>query len=245
MGSLTRDLPDCSLEPALASTTKRVILAKCEILYRRLREQDQGLDASDLASKLKLVTVGWSKLRGTYHLSRSMAELLSFITTLQLTYQFHPVVHPTAHIFLNNVLEHHLVAVQPWPRVSSFGSFTIIYSHLPQTLWSSGQSSWLQIQRSGFDFWRYQVFWKVVGLERGLLSIVSTTEELLERRSRGSGLENLKYGRRNPSRWPRGNLCQQKLALTSPTSGCRSIGIVRSQNKAEESKLPLGQCTRS
>jgi hypothetical protein len=25
-------------------------------------------------------------------------------------------------------------------------------------LWSSGQSSWLQIQRSGFDFRRYQIF---------------------------------------------------------------------------------------
>jgi hypothetical protein len=43
-------------------------------------------------------------------------------------------------------------------------------------LWSSGQSSWLQIQRSGFDSRRYQIFWEVVGLERGTLSHVSTTE---------------------------------------------------------------------
>jgi hypothetical protein len=27
-------------------------------------------------------------------------------------------------------------------------------------------SSWLQIQRSGFDSRRYQIFWEVVGLER-------------------------------------------------------------------------------
>jgi hypothetical protein len=33
-------------------------------------------------------------------------------------------------------------------------------------LWSSGQSSWLQIQRSGFDSQRYQIFWEIVGLER-------------------------------------------------------------------------------
>jgi hypothetical protein len=33
-------------------------------------------------------------------------------------------------------------------------------------LWSSGQSSWLQIQRSGFDFRYYQIFWEVVSLER-------------------------------------------------------------------------------
>jgi hypothetical protein len=41
---------------------------------------------------------------------------------------------------------------------------------------------------------------KVVGLERGPLSLVSTTEELLERKSRGFCLENREYGRRDPSR---------------------------------------------
>jgi hypothetical protein len=59
-------------------------------------------------------------------------------------------------------------------------------------LWSSGQSSWLQIRRPGFDFRHYQIFWErekkkerkktVVGLERGPLSLVSTTEELLDRK---------------------------------------------------------------
>jgi hypothetical protein len=48
-------------------------------------------------------------------------------------------------------------------------------------LWSSGQSSCLQIQRSGFNSQRYQIFWEVVGLELGPLSLVSTTEELFER----------------------------------------------------------------
>jgi hypothetical protein len=52
-----------------------------------------------------------------------------------------------------------------------------------------GQSSWLQIQRSGFDFRRYQIFREAVGLERGPFSLVSETEELLERKSSGSGLE--------------------------------------------------------
>jgi hypothetical protein len=45
-----------------------------------------------------------------------------------------------------------------------------------------GLSSWLQIQRSGMDSRRYQIFRDVVGLERGPLSLVSTTEELLERK---------------------------------------------------------------
>jgi hypothetical protein len=63
-------------------------------------------------------------------------------------------------------------------------------------MWSSGQSSWLLIQRSGFDSRRYQIFWEIVYLERAPLSLVSSTEELLERKSSGSGLENREYGRR-------------------------------------------------
>jgi hypothetical protein len=59
------------------------------------------------------------------------------------------------------------------------------------------------------------------------LSLVSTTEELFERKSSGSGLENRDYGHRDPSRRPRGSLYPQKLALTSPTSGGRPVGIVR------------------
>jgi hypothetical protein len=45
---------------------------------------------------------------------------------------------------------------------------------------SSGKSSWLEIQRSGFEFGLYQIFWQVVGLERGPFSLVITIEELLE-----------------------------------------------------------------
>jgi hypothetical protein len=41
---------------------------------------------------------------------------------------------------------------------------------------------------------------KVVGLERGPLNLVSTTEELLDRKVAGSCLENREYGRRDPSR---------------------------------------------
>jgi hypothetical protein len=57
--------------------------------------------------------------------------------------------------------------------------FTLmIFSGPP--LWSSGQSSWLQIRRPGFDSRHYQK--KVVGLERGPLSLVSTNEDLLDRK---------------------------------------------------------------
>jgi hypothetical protein len=48
----------------------------------------------------------------------------------------------------------------------------------------------------GLDSRRGQIFSKVVGLERGPLSLVSTAEELLERESSGCGLENRDYGSR-------------------------------------------------
>jgi hypothetical protein len=49
-----------------------------------------------------------------------------------------------------------------------------------------------------------------------------------------SGLEIREYGRGDPLRWPRDTLYPQKLALTSPTSGGHSVGIVRSRTKATE-----------
>jgi hypothetical protein len=64
-----------------------------------------------------------------------------------------------------------------------------------------------------------------VGLELGPLSLVSTTEELLKRKSSGSGLGKS------------GTLHSQKLAVTSPTSGDRSGGIVRSRIQAMEFSL--------
>jgi hypothetical protein len=64
-----------------------------------------------------------------------------------------------------------------------------------------------------------------MGLERSPLSLVSTIEELLGRKS-GSDLENRDYGHRGSA--------EQNLALTSPTSGGRSVGIVCSRTQATE-----------
>jgi hypothetical protein len=44
------------------------------------------------------------------------------------------------------------------------------------------------MQKSGYDSRPYQIFLEVVGLERGEFSLVSTVEELLERKSSCSGL---------------------------------------------------------
>jgi hypothetical protein len=67
----------------------------------------------------------------------------------------------------------------------------------------------------GFDSWRYQIFWEVLGLEQGPLRLVSTIEELLGRKNSGSGLKVREYGRRDPSRWPRDTLYPQTLGVTS------------------------------
>jgi hypothetical protein len=63
---------------------------------------------------------------------------------------------------------------------------------------------------------------------------VAATEELHGRKSSGSGQEDREYVRRNPLRLPRGPFYLQKLALTSPTSGSRLVGIVRSRTQATE-----------
>jgi hypothetical protein len=64
-----------------------------------------------------------------------------------------------------------------------------------------------------------------------------TIEELLERKSSGSGLENREYGRMGPSRWPGNILYPQKLAQTSRTSGGRSVSVVRSLTQATKFSL--------
>jgi hypothetical protein len=90
-------------------------------------------------------------------------------------------------------------------------------------LLSSDQSSWLQIQKSWFDSRSYQIFWIVVGLERGPLSLISTIKPLLRRKNSGSGLEGREYGRRDPPRWPRGTFHPQKVC-TSFADKRRSLG---------------------
>jgi hypothetical protein len=67
-----------------------------------------------------------------------------------------------------------------------------------------------------------------VGLERGPHSLVSTIEEPLRSRNRD-------YDRRGfAALIPRHPFMCKKLALTWPTSGGRSVGIVHSRTKATE-----------
>jgi hypothetical protein len=95
---------------------------------------------------------------------------------------------------------------------------------------------------TGFDSRRFQIFWEVMGLERGPLSLVRITEELLEFKFSGSGSRKSSG---DPLRWPRDTLYPQKLAVTLPTCGSRSIGIVRLRSKATRSLSSLVTPTRS
>jgi hypothetical protein len=86
-----------------------------------------------------------------------------------------------------------------------------------------------------FDSRHYQIFWEVVGLERGLLNLARITEELLEWKSRGSGSRKPRLtavriccaDHKTPS------VCR-KLALTLLTSRGRSVNIVCLRTKATE-----------
>jgi hypothetical protein len=64
---------------------------------------------------------------------------------------------------------------------STINTILKVYRENIPPLWSSGQSSWLQIRRPGLDSRHYKKK-KVMGLEWGPLSLMSTTEELLDRK---------------------------------------------------------------
>jgi hypothetical protein len=121
--------------------------------------------------------------------------------------------HSPHHDFHRVLLTEGLWTVSIYSETGPFALISTFCNGWPP-LWSSGQSSWLQIQGSGLDFWCYQIFWEVVGLERSPLSLVSTTEELLGRKNSGSGLESREYGRKDAWHCPRDTLYPQKLSVT-------------------------------
>jgi hypothetical protein len=78
---------------------------------------------------------------------------------------------------------------------------------------------------------------KVVGLERGPLSLLSKTEELLDRKvvARVYKIENTAVGIRHADHVALS--IRKVLAITSPASGGRSDGIVRSRTQIKEFSL--------
>jgi hypothetical protein len=73
-----------------------------------------------------------------------------------------------------------------------------------------------------------------VGLQRGPLSLMRTTEELLGIKSSGFGLGSLEYGLGiHHADYMAPSICK-KLVLTLSASGGHLVGIVRSQTQAME-----------
>jgi hypothetical protein len=110
---------------------------------------------------------------------------------------------------------------------TNVATFLLIPRSLASVVWRQTASVvWVPGYRSkglGFDSRRYQIFWEIVGLKQGPLRLASTIVELTGRKSSGSGLENREYDRRDPSRWPRDALYQQKVG-TNFSGKLRSLG---------------------
>jgi hypothetical protein len=98
-----------------------------------------------------------------------------------------------------------------------------LYSHVK---WSLNEYIGYRSRGPKFDSPRYRISWEVVGVERGPLSLVSITEELLEQKT-----SNSRWGK--PRLTAVGIRCADH-ALTWPRSSNRSVGIVRLRTKPTE-----------
>jgi hypothetical protein len=151
------------------------------------------------------------------------SELQLCPTSIYHRPQRRAVTLPWQHIAISSSFSSELPSLA-W-NLLGYNIRTLVLSAKKQRppLWPYGPSSWLQIQRPGFDSRRYHIFWEVVGLEQGSLSFVSSIEELLGRKSSGSGLESREYGRRGPSRWQPGTFLSAKVG-TNLANKRRSLG---------------------
>jgi hypothetical protein len=117
----------------------------------------------------------------------------------------------------------------------------ICYVEESRPLWSSGQSSWLQIQRSRFDSPALPDLLRSSGSGTGSIQPheYNLHRNYLKKKSNGSGLENRDYCHGDLPRWLCDTFYPQKLALTALTSGSRSVSRGSSLTRATEFSLVL------
>jgi hypothetical protein len=167
-------------------------------------------------------------LYGSCCYSRGIFLLVSFCCRLSLVFD----LEDGSNMFLRNVwtIPHHIPQSILFNMKNSVIHFGV--------LWGFGSSRdrlrglevrfpGYRYRDPGFESWRYQIFWEVVGLERGPLSLVRITEELLEWKSSGSGSRKsrltavgIRYA--DHATPP----IHKSLKLTSPTCGGLSVGIL-------------------
>jgi hypothetical protein len=79
---------------------------------------------------------------------------------------------------------------------------------------------------------RYQIFWEVVGLERGPLNLVRKIEELRERKSSGSVYKTKINGRGEQQRWPRNTLLSGTVSTNIGWQAAVAQSVVRLPTKS-------------
>jgi hypothetical protein len=169
-----------------------------------------------------------STLEYVFILSRPVASTAQTFSE----YKYHYKLKPPTVCYTWFLSHPYWCIIHRYLNISCYVFWGDICQSIVPPLWSSHQSSWLQIQRSLVWFLALPDFLRSSGSGTVFTQPREYNWGATGIKSSGSGPEIREYGHGDPLCWPRATFCPQKLALTSLISEGRSVGIVRSQIKA-------------
>jgi hypothetical protein len=141
-----------------STRSSEVILWAQNPIFQHRLHQNPPLDTS-------LCKFHLSPILSTYLSTTHNAVILHIFLVLQKA-TFEEISLPQFHTLPSSSFSLTVLLLSPSRSIQmDFHTLTVLICISP--LWSSGQTSWLQTQRSGFDSRRCQIFWVAVGLERG------------------------------------------------------------------------------